>query len=657
VAASSADSRAEEAAQRVNPQGTVLITGGLGGLGGLMARHLVTEYGIRYILLASRSGLDAHSAPKLKAELEELGGQVTVAACDVTDREQLKQLLDSISDEHPLSAVLHAAGTADNAMVDSLTPEKIDRVLAPKLDGAVYLHELTEHFDVDAFVLFSSMAGVFGGPGQGNYAAGNVFLDALAAHRRSQGLVATSIAWPLWTDVGMGRYLDAAAMRRMAGSSSLSPLSPTQGLELFDRALIDGDGAVIPAHLDSRVVRAEAKAGVLPTLLCDLAPRSLRRVHEVVSSESLARLLATTPESDRERVVLDLVRAQVAAVLGHASPEAIDSQRALLELGFDSLAAVELRNSLSKATGLRLPPTLVFDYPTSAMLADYLSSEIVASSSSSDSGSTEMMTSLFEHARSLEMMDEFRELLVMASRFRPSFAAPLEPAVAPRSVQLSRGAALPGLVCLPSVIAMSGPHDFVGFAKSFRDTRDVLVIPNPGFASNERLPASLSVAVETQAQAIQRCFDSTQVALIGYSTGGILAYAIASHLKHTGSPPAAVILIDTYVLNHAKLGELTDAILGQNQMAADLPDSRLTAMGGYGRCLAEWEPRELNIPTLLVRATEPVVGLSATGEWRSTWAFTHTAVDAAGDHVTLMGEYSESTAQAVEKWLATTVCP
>ena len=357
-------------------EGTVLITGGLGGLGGLLARHLVVEHQVSHLLLIGRRGLETEGAQELKSELEELGGQVTVAACDVADREQLKLLLGSIPNEYPLSAVVHAAGVFDNVIVDSLTPAKIDRVLAPKLDAGLNLHELTEHSDLEAFVLFSSMAGIFGGPGQGNYAAGNAFLDALAAHRRSRGLVATSMAWPLWMDVGAGRHLGEIDMRRMAGTSSFATLSPEEGLARFDQALATGDAMVIPAHLDRRVLRVEARTGVLPTLLRGLAPTSLRRLGDAASSASLARRLANVTEAERGGVVLELVRVQVAAALGHASPEAIDTQSAFKALGFDSLAAIDLRNRLNRATGLRLPATLVFDYPTPGAVAEYLLGEV-----------------------------------------------------------------------------------------------------------------------------------------------------------------------------------------------------------------------------------------------------------------------------------------
>jgi acyl carrier protein len=283
-------------------------------------------------------------------------------------------LLDSITAEHPLTAVVHAAGVLDDATIDSLTAERIDGVLAAKADAAWYLHELTEHADLAMFVSFSSAAGTLGGPGQGNYAAANAFLDALAAHRRALGLAGSSIAWGLWEeDSGMTRGLSEADRSRVA-RSGVGTLSSGQGLELFDIALGAGEAFMLCAPLDRRALIAQARMGVLPGVLAGLVGVPVGRSSE--HGLSLARRLAASPEAEREELVLELVRSQVAAVLGHASAEGVGARRTFKELGFDSLAAVELRNRLNAATGLRLAATLAFDHPTPAALAGYLLEEI-----------------------------------------------------------------------------------------------------------------------------------------------------------------------------------------------------------------------------------------------------------------------------------------
>ncbi len=359
-----------------DPLGTVLVTGGTGGLGALVARRLV-EQGVRSVLLASRRGARAEGALELQAELAELGADVVLAACDVADRSQLQALLASVPAERPLRGVVHAAVVLDDGVIGSLTPERLDRALAGKADAAWHLHELTEHLELSAFVLFSSLAGVFGGPGQGSYAAGNAFLDALAAHRRARGAVATSIAWGLWEEisgVATAQQLSAVDLARLA-RSGVAPLSIEEGLELFDLACGLDQALTVAARFDAAAWRALARAGALPPLLRGLVRGPLRGASQSAAG-SLARRLRAAPEGERRRVALDVVRGEAAAVLGFASARAIDPQRAFKELGTDSLTAVELRNRLSVATGLRLPATLIFDCPTSAALADRLLAEI-----------------------------------------------------------------------------------------------------------------------------------------------------------------------------------------------------------------------------------------------------------------------------------------
>jgi benzoate-CoA ligase family protein len=356
--------------------GTVLITGGTGTLGALLARHLVLEHGVRHLLLASRRGPDAPGAGELRAELEALGAAVTMAACDAADREQLARLLDAVAPEQPLSGVMHAAGLIDDGVIESLTDERLDRVLGAKADAAWHLHELTAQLPLRAFVLFSSAAGVLGGPGQGNYAAANAFLDALAADRLAHGLPATSIAWGLWEAASeLTGNLEAIDRSRLA-RSGVGTLSSERGLELFDAALAAREPLVLAAPLDLAALRAQARVGALPPVLAGLVPTPQRRSSQ--QAGSLAGRLAATAEEEREGVLLELLRVQIATVLGLASDEAIDMQRDFTELGFDSLTAVELRNRLNAATALRLPTTLVFDHPTPAALSGYLLAELAA---------------------------------------------------------------------------------------------------------------------------------------------------------------------------------------------------------------------------------------------------------------------------------------
>ncbi|WP_432048432.1 type I polyketide synthase, partial [Streptomyces asiaticus] len=363
-----------------NPDGTVLVTGASGSLGGLFARHLAAERGVRHLLLISRRGDQAPGAAELTTDLAELGAEARWSACDVADRDALAATLASIPAEHPLTAVVHTAGVLDDGVISSLTPERMAHVMRPKVDAAWNLHELTRDLDLTAFVLFSSAAGVFGGPGQANYAAANAYLDALAQHRAAQGLPATSLAWGLWAGGGMGDTLDEADITRMR-RAGVPPLPVAEGLRLFDAALTVDEASLVPMRLDLAALRNQP---AVSPLLRGLVRGPARRAVDAVAAggeSGLAGRLAGLSEPEQERLLLDLVRAQVATVLGYAGAETIGSGRAFKDLGFDSLTAVELRNQLNSVTGLRLPATLIFDYPDPQVLARHLRTELVGEES------------------------------------------------------------------------------------------------------------------------------------------------------------------------------------------------------------------------------------------------------------------------------------
>ncbi|MFE3639111.1 SDR family NAD(P)-dependent oxidoreductase, partial [Streptomyces sp. NPDC059168] len=367
-------------APALDPDGTALVTGATGTLGGLVARHLVTAHGVRHLLLTSRRGEAAAGAAELAAELRELGADVTIAACDAADREALAALLGTVPAEHPLTAVVHTAGVLDDGILEALTPERVDRVLPAKLDAAVHLHELTRDADLAAFVLFSAAAGTLGGPGQANYAAANAFLDALAQRRRAEGLPATALAWGLWAErSGMTSDLADADLERIS-RAGVAALSSAEGLALLDTARAVGDPTAVPMHLDLASLR-HADASMVPALLRGLVRAPARRAAadtpDGPPAGGLAERLLPLTATERDRLLLDTVRVQVAAVLGYPGPEAVDPGRAFKELGFDSLTAVELRNRLGSATGVRLPATLVFDYPTPHSLAAHLRGELL----------------------------------------------------------------------------------------------------------------------------------------------------------------------------------------------------------------------------------------------------------------------------------------
>ncbi|MFF3504440.1 SDR family NAD(P)-dependent oxidoreductase [Streptomyces sp. NPDC003247] len=381
------------------PDDTVLVTGGTGGLGALFARHLVVAHGVRNLLLVSRRGPDAPGADELRRELAELGAEVETAACDVTDREALADLLAGIPADRPLTGVVHAAGVLDDGVLSAMTNEQLDRVLRPRADAAWNLHELTRDHGLTAFVLFSSTAGAFGGPGRANTAAADAHLEGLARLRGAQGLPATAVAWPRWEhdSPGIAERRPGTVERRPGtverrpgtverrpgtverrpGLDLLHPVTPEQGRALFDRAVAlgatgGGASAVIAGAVDRAALRAHE---AVPPALRDLVAGPARRTAHTTADarpDTLADRLADLGEAERRALLLDLVRAETAAVTGQPDVTAVAADQAFQEMGFDSLAAVQLRNRLSAAAGVRLPATLVFDHPTPRDVAGHL---------------------------------------------------------------------------------------------------------------------------------------------------------------------------------------------------------------------------------------------------------------------------------------------
>ncbi|WP_410641655.1 type I polyketide synthase [Amycolatopsis sp. lyj-346] len=359
----------------VELSGTVLVTGG-GGVGGVLVRHLVTRHGIQRVVWASRRGADGAGVGSLVSEMAEFGAVVEAVACDVTDRDALAGVIDGIGSEYPLTGVVHTAGVLDDGVITSLTPERMRTVWGPKADAAWYLHELTQDLELSLFAVCSSAAGILGSAGQGNYAAANAYLDGLIQYRRSRGLPGLSLAWGPWAEVGMLAGSQQPARMIAAG---LPPLGAAAGAELFDRALGSGRALVVPMGLDVSRWRERAATEEIPPVLRGLVRAPVRRAAQA-DATLLARVRNLSAE-ERTAWATDLVRVQVALVLGHASPESVGLTRPFTELGFDSLTAVELRNRLGTVTGLRLPATLVFDYPTPHVLAEFLIEELAPSTS------------------------------------------------------------------------------------------------------------------------------------------------------------------------------------------------------------------------------------------------------------------------------------
>ncbi|MGK5445806.1 type I polyketide synthase, partial [Micromonospora sp. URMC 105] len=403
----------EPAGGQWDDRGTVLVTGGTGALGAVVARHLVTAHGVSRLLLTSRRGPQAPGAAELRAELAALGAEVALVACDVSDRDALAGALAQIPAEHPLTAVVHTAGVLDDATVEALTPEQLSAVLRPKVDAAWHLHELTRGMELSAFVVYSSIAGLLGTAGQANYAGGNAFLDALAHHRRACGLPGVSLAWGLWEQAtGISGHLGETDLKRVA-RYGLLPLTTPDAMRLFDAALRTDAAVLAVTRWDLPALRGREEA--LPPLVKSLLPPA-RRSATAAAGIPLARRLSGLPPTERNQVLRELVFGQVATVLGHTGADRIAPDRSFQELGFDSLTAVELRNQLKAATGLRLPTTLVFDHPTPGDVVRHLDAELAV-----DAGH---LTSAPTSSAPTVAADEPVAIVGMACRFPGGVSSP-----------------------------------------------------------------------------------------------------------------------------------------------------------------------------------------------------------------------------------------
>ncbi|MBP2706921.1 SDR family NAD(P)-dependent oxidoreductase [Microbispora sp. RL4-1S] len=630
--------------------GAVVITGATGTLGRLLARHLVEAHGVRRLVLLSRSGGDEELARGLAP------ATVRLVACDVADADAVAAALR----DEPVTAVIHAAGVLDDGLLTDLTPERLDAVFGAKVDAARNLAEATRDKPLRAFVLYSSVAGIFGNPGQANYAAANAFLDAYAAQLRSRGVPATSLAWGLW-DAGMAGTLTDAELRRLR-QGGIVPLTDEQGLACFDAAVATSLGTgrplVVPVGLDMAGLRAAGAAGSLPPVLGGLVPAG-RPGGGAPDPQALAafqRRLAGLPADERRTALTDLLGRQVAVVLGHAETDALDPHRPFLEAGFDSLTSVELRNRLSAATGLPLPTTLLFDHPTPDALVSHLTDQFTSTGQPARRETAGTFGAMFREASASGRSGEFFGVLVAASAFRPAFRSSRELPKPVEVVRLAAGADGPGLVCLPSILAISGPHQYVRFAGALRGRRDVAAVAAPGFGRDEPLPATVEAVVAAQAESILAHTGGAPFALVGHSSGGMLAHAVAAELERAGVAVAALVLIDIYSHDVEALAGiqpvLSAGMIEREDGYVPMDDTRLTAMGGYVRLFHGWQPTPIQAPTLLVRAAEPMFGWSRDGDWRSSWTLPHTAVDAPGTHFSMMEEHAATTARIVDEWLS-----
>ncbi|MFJ9867647.1 type I polyketide synthase [Streptomyces sp. NPDC101165] len=660
--------------------GTVLITGGTGALGALLARHLTKHHKVRRLVLTSRSGPKAPGARQLQAEIGQAGGRVEVVACDAADRSALAEVVDRYAAD--LTAVVHAAGVLDDGVLEAQTPERIAGVLRPKADAAWHLHELTKDLPLSQFVLFSSAAGLLGNPGQAGYAAANAFLDALAVHRAALGMPALSLVWGPWSGAeGM------AARTGRTSDGVLRAVTPAEGMALFDAALAADEPVLAPLPLDPKAGRQ--RRPVPPPLQGLLGPSGSVAVPGADRSGggpaggttqpaddapgAWRERLAQLPADDRHSALLTLVREAVAEVLGHPGAAAVTADRAFMELGLDSLTAVLLRNRLSLLTGLELPATLTFDLPTTERLTSHLLAELhealprqKAATGARPSRPAQTLASLYRRVCGTGDVVSAMHLLVTASLAVPGFG-PEDGAVhALRPLQLATGAAdRPALVCFPGFSPALGRPWYDALARHFEGDRDVLETRHPGVTSGDALPCDWPTLVDLHAATLREQLGDRRPVLLGWSMGGCPAHAVAARLAETGTPPAGLVLVDTYHVTPEREAEpwllalpARAALAMGEGFDSAVEDMALAALGAYTRMLRGWRPEPVDVPTLLVRATDQLPEMrthgsreTGTHDWRASWPQLSETVDVPGDHWTIAEEHAPTTAKAIRAWV------
>ncbi|MFF7976297.1 type I polyketide synthase [Streptomyces sp. NPDC007905] len=643
------------------PRGTVLVTGGTGGVGRHLARWLAGA-GAQHVVLTSRSGPDAPGAQELHAELTALGAEVTIAACDIADRDAVARLLAGIESRHPLTAVLHAAGTARSSMLADAGLDEFAEAAASKVTGALHLDELLDGRELDAFVLFASGAGVWGSGGQASYASANAFLDALALRRRARGLTATSIAWGGWAGGGM---VDDAVQER-GERRGLGAMAPELAICALRRAVEHHEAALTVAPIDWEKFLPAFTVGRPSPLLADLPDvQRLLEAEQAVGEETgagteLATELAGLAPAEREERLLEHVRSHSAVVLGHASAEDVLPTAHFLELGFDSLTAIDLRRRLSAATGLHLPAGLAFDHPTPARLAKHLLTRLQDSGrGAAQERPADMLVQLYRHASENGTAAEAMGMLMEAARFRPSFERPEELAQRPAPVRLSQGDRPLALMCFSPYVVPAGAHQYARFATPFRDRLDMWALVHPGYEEGEPVPSDLDVVLRLHAQTVRECAGGKRVVLLGYSSGGWIAHGVAAQLEAMGEQPAAVVMVDSFSREVPFDHQVLNAMAQAQSQRLDFMRSggeQLTAMGRYMRLFDDWAAPQIAAPTLLVRASEPVPAGGSDGDGRAAPPeHVDTILEVAGNHYSMLEDHAGTTAAAVASWLGDVV--
>ncbi|MEJ2870706.1 SDR family NAD(P)-dependent oxidoreductase [Actinomycetospora sp. OC33-EN08] len=645
--------------------GTVLVTGATGRHGPDLLRGLAARSDALVVLTRRRDPSPATAAAV--AAITADGTPVRLVTGDVTDAATVRGLVDEVRPD----TVVHAAGTDRMAGLHDLAPDDLDDALHAKLRGAEVLDAAVA--PGTALVLFATMGGVWGSGGQGAYAAAGAALETLAARRRARGGRTLAVAWGPWTpaeDDDLG--IRAAEELRRRG---IGVVAPDTALDVLATSLTEDAGVVAVVDVDWSAFLPGYTSGAPRPLVADLPEARAhadehRRVVEDAATDArdLADRLRAAGPSERLELLLDLVRRRAAAVLGHGAPDDVEPDAPFLETGFDSMTAVEMRNRLRADTGVELAPTVLFDHPTPTVLAQHLTDVLLGErAGASGEGGRGLLTSLYQESVGSGHTTELMTMLTDVARFRPRYTDPAQ-ARSAGTLRLARGPEDGGdggplpLVCCSGMAAVAGPHEFARMAATLRGRRDVWALSLPGYNEGELLPADADVAMATLERAVAEAVGDRPFVLFGHSAGAIVAHALAVHLERTGSPLAALVMADTYTGETMHVmqewqDDLTGGMFVRERSYVPVDDTRLTATGAWFDLLKEWVPSPNVVPTLLVRASEPLGPWTHEEGWQSRWPYEHTAVDAPGNHFSMLTEHSPEAAELVHDWLRAEVEP
>jgi polyketide synthase 7 len=659
-----------------------LVTGASGGIGGAIARAL------------HRQGADVALSGTRKDALEalaaELKGRAHVLPADLAEPEAVDRLVPRAEEAlGGLDILVNNAGLTRDGLSMRMSDEDWQMVLRVNLEAAIRLARAALRGMMKRrhgrIVSIASIVGPPGNAGQANYAAASAALEALALRRHAEALPATAVSWGFWERrSALTAKVDQSDLGRFARMGAGRPLTDEHGLALLDAAEASREPHVVAMPLDLSALAARgARAGAVPAVLRSVVrpprragrdagvdPAAVRGASAALhgASAALRNGLAGRTAAERERALTDLVRRRTAEVLGHADAESIRADEAFLELGYDSLTAVELRNHLAAATGLRLPAGLIFKYTTPAAVASHLAARLpaaeepAAGASEQDSArrpaqdppTGQALPDLFREACHQGKIAEGFALVEAAAQLRPTFASAEELGPDRAPVRLAQGTAdRPMLLCLPSILMISGVQEYARFAAGVRGLRDVRVLAHPGFAEGEPLPASLDVLFDLHAEAALACAGDRPFVVVARSSGAWVGHAVIAELERRGAAPLALALLDPpYPTDDAALPVIETGVVEREQQLGIVDSTRLTAMGGYMRLFRGWLPGPTTTPTLILRPEEATTDREGRALPAFTWGPPHEVLQVPGDHFSMLEGHVDQVARTLHERLA-----